>query len=51
MQVASVHDLEPFVLFVDGQPRERRHLVNAGELLPRLQERFPGTIRLVADVG
>lgn len=43
LQAASVHDLEPFVLFLDGKKREKRHLANAGELLPRLKATFPGT--------
>lgn len=42
MQVASVHELEPFVLFLDGQPHEKRHLVNVPDLIPKLQQTFPG---------
>ena len=41
-----MHELEPFVLFVDGQPTEKRHFVNAKTLLPRLKEAFPGALCL-----
>ena len=42
LQVASASDLEPFVLFLDGQPTEKRHLTNADQLLPKLKETFTG---------
>lgn len=42
VQVKSVHELEPFVLILDGQPDERRHVVNAGALLPAVKDAFPG---------
>lgn len=43
LQVASVTELEPFVLFLDGQPLEKRHLPNADKILPTLKKTFPGT--------
>ena len=42
MQVAAAPDLEPFVLFLDGQPTEKRHLTNADALIPKLKKTFPG---------
>ena len=42
LQVASVKDLPPFVLFLDGRPREKRHLNNIEELIPKLRDTFPG---------
>lgn len=42
VQVASVADLEPFVLFMDGRRGEKRFLANADEVIPQLQETFPG---------
>eukprot|EP00892_Ulva_mutabilis_P012437 jgi/Ulvmu1/9566/UM053_0055.1 len=42
MQVAAAPALEPFVLFMDGQKHERRHITNAGDLIPKLQQSFPG---------
>lgn len=43
MQVTSVPDLEPFVLFLDGKAREKRLMVNAEEIIPKLKQTFPGT--------
>lgn len=49
LQVASVPELEPFVLFMDGRPGEKRYLTNVDEILPQLQSSFPGThLALVA---
>eukprot|EP00892_Ulva_mutabilis_P002583 jgi/Ulvmu1/12325/UM089_0009.1 len=42
IQVPSVADLEPFVLFLDGRTGEKRHLHNADDLIPKLQKTFPG---------
>eukprot|EP00892_Ulva_mutabilis_P012457 jgi/Ulvmu1/9584/UM054_0014.1 len=42
LQVSSAPDLEPFVLFLDGKPREKRHLTNAGAIIPTLKKKFPG---------
>eukprot|EP00892_Ulva_mutabilis_P002582 jgi/Ulvmu1/12324/UM089_0008.1 len=42
LKVASVVDLEPFVLFLDGRNGEKRHLTNAEALIPKLKQRFPG---------
>eukprot|EP00892_Ulva_mutabilis_P012456 jgi/Ulvmu1/9583/UM054_0013.1 len=42
LQVASAPDLEPFVLFLDGQPKEKRHLTNADAIIPSLKKQFPG---------
>eukprot|EP00892_Ulva_mutabilis_P006234 jgi/Ulvmu1/3983/UM183_0002.1 len=42
LQVMSVADLEPFVLFLDGRNGEKRHLHNADNLILKLQRRFPG---------
>lgn len=42
LQVASVPDLEPFVLFMDGKPGEKRYLANADDIIRQLQRTFPG---------
>eukprot|EP00892_Ulva_mutabilis_P006235 jgi/Ulvmu1/3984/UM183_0003.1 len=42
LQVPSVADLEPFVLILDGQPRDKRHFTNADVVIPKLQKAFPG---------
>ena len=42
LQVASVPELEPFVLFMDGKPGEKRYLANADDIIRQLQQTFPG---------
>eukprot|EP00892_Ulva_mutabilis_P012436 jgi/Ulvmu1/9565/UM053_0054.1 len=42
LKVTAAPELKPFVLFLDGQKRERRHLTNAARLLPKLKKAFPG---------
>eukprot|EP00892_Ulva_mutabilis_P012438 jgi/Ulvmu1/9567/UM053_0056.1 len=51
LKVAAAPDLEPFVLFIDGQPHERRHLTNAKELLPTLRKTFPGVRMQHAEIS
>eukprot|EP00892_Ulva_mutabilis_P006239 jgi/Ulvmu1/3988/UM183_0007.1 len=42
LKVASAAELDPFVLFLDGKPTDKRHLTNADDLIPKLQQKFPG---------